>query len=520
MARRGPSPKQIALWRFGMIEEALDPDLSRHQQSRLILQICRTPLRWPQGPDRCPGRATLYRWIRAFKKRGFEALKPRRRCDRGRKKSKLPESVVEAALRELQQDPLQPWTFLCVILAVEFEEVKIARSTLYRRVTTHPDYCAIALARRASKQPQRRTRFVASRRHQRWQCDAKGPFEVHLTTGETINVHIITVLDDLSRAVLAALAVIRLDRGAAIRVFRKAAARWGLPEQYYADRGSIFDTPAFRSGLAQLGCRRLFTRPRNAPAHGKIEAYHRVLGLWFVRRLSTQKVVDLVHLNQLLEGMIAMLYQPHHHRGLKQTPEDALAGTVSDRQVARTQLYEVFLDETTKKAHRITGEVEIQGRTWLVPEALRGQRALFLVDPAGDWEPVVVEPGTDRRLPLRQAHITQADVPEQPERWAAGPLQKLYDSWSGKKRPVAEAGFGLPELYLLLAEVVGRHVPQNAGEAAAIQSFYRVHGPLPRLATENAFQSIRRDLTPGHPLALYLDALAARSHQPDRRKNP
>jgi hypothetical protein len=133
---------------------------------------------------------------------------------------------------------------------------------------------------------------------------------------------------------------------------------------------------------------------------------------------------------------------------------------------------------------------------------------------------VVVEPSTDRRLPLRRAQITQADVPAEPVRWAEGPLQKLYDSWSGKKRPVAEAGFGLPELYLLLAAAVGRHVPANAGEAAAIQSFYRVRGPLPRHATENAFQSIRRELAPGHPLALYLEAFAARLHQSDRRKTP
>jgi transposase InsO family protein len=520
MALRQPNPKQIALWRFNVIEPLLDPDLSRHQVSRLVIQISRTPLRWPDQSDHRPGRATLYRWVRAYRKKGFDGLRPRPRRDRGRKKAKLPETIVEVALEALQKDPLQPWTFLCVLLAAEYESVKIARSTLYRRVTAHPDYGPIALARRASKQPHRRTRFVACRRHQRWQCDAKGPFEVHLTAGTVLKVYVITLLEDLSRAVLAVLAVTCLDHGAAIGVFRKAAARWGLPEQYYADRGSIFDTPAFRSGLAQLGCRRLPTKPRNAPAHGKIEAYHRVLGLWFVRRLGVQKVVDLVHLNQLLEGMIAMLYQPHHHRGLKQTPEAALAGTVSERQVARTQLYEVFLDEARKKAHRITGEVEIQGRTWLVPEALRGQRALFLVDPAADWEPVVVDPGTDRRLPLRRAQITGEEALAEPERWSEGPLQKLYDTWSGKKRPIAEAGFGLPELYRLLAEAVGRHVPQSAAEAASIQNFYRSHGPLPRKATVMAFRSIGRELEPGHALALYLDALAARLDESNRRKDP
>jgi transposase InsO family protein len=519
MARRGPSPKKIALWRFEVIEALLDSNLSRYQVSGLVFQISRTPLRWLDGSDRRPGRATLYRWLRLYRKKGFEGLKPRPRRDRGRKKAKLPEEVVDAALLALQKDPLQPWTFLCVIVAVDFEGVKIARSTLYRRVTTHPDYRPIALIRRASKQPQRRTRFVASRLHQRWQCDAKGPFDVQLTSGGVIKVHVLTILEDLSRAVLGVLVVTRLDHGAVVRLFRKAAARWGIPEQYYADRGSIFDTLPFRSGLAQLGCRRPNTKPRNPQAHGKIEAYHRVLGLWFVARLGVQKVVDLVHLNQLLEGMIALLYQPHHHRGLKQTPENALAGTVSERQVARTQLHDVFLDEVRKRAHPVTGEVEIQGRTWLVPDALRGQRALFLVDPAADWEPVVVEPGTDRRLPLRRAQIAQGDAPDEPERWSEGPLQKLYDTWAGKKRPVAEAGFGLPELYHLLSDAVGRHVPQSTDEAATIQQFYRVHGPLPRIATQKAFRSIGREVVPGHALALYLDALTARLDESDRR-NP
>ena len=135
-----------------------------------------------------------------------------------------------------------------------------------------------------------------------------------------------------------------------------------------------------------------------------------------MKRLIGQKVVDLVHLNQLLEAMIAMLYQPHHHRGLKEAPADALAGTISKRQVARTQLYEVFLDEKRLKSNRTTGEVDIQGDTWLVPDALRGQRSLFLVDPAADWDPVVVEPGTGRHLPLRRAQIRGEDAPAAPTR--------------------------------------------------------------------------------------------------------
>ena len=84
--------------------------------------------------------------------------------------------------------------------------------------------------------------------------------------------HVFTILDDATRAVLAALICPTPDLAAAVLVFRMAANRWGLPGMLYADRASIFDSIAFRRGLAQLGSHRIPTKPRNPEANGKIEA--------------------------------------------------------------------------------------------------------------------------------------------------------------------------------------------------------------------------------------------------------
>jgi len=95
-------------------------------------------------------------------------------------------------------------------------------------------------------------------------------------------------------------------------------------------------------------------------------------------------------------------------------------------------------------------------------------------------------------------------------RWGEGPLQTLYDAWQGKVRPVAEPGFGLPEIFTLLADATGRPVPRSDAEAALIQHAYRRRGPLPKRATEGAFRAIRRALGRGRPVQAYLDALAQR----------
>lgn len=526
MAQRTRAPKAIAQWRYEQIEEALDERLHAEARGLILRRISRVPVRWPSGITRTISLATLYRWLRSYLGGGLAALQPKPRSDRGRVRRPLPDEVVEEAVRLLGEDPAMSLSFLSGVLEARFahRKLRIVRSTLQRRVAAHPSYRRIQRARKRSR---RRTRFVARAPHEIWQTDAKGPITVRLVSGIEIVFHILSILDDATRAVLAAIIAAKPDLGAAVVAFRRAAVRWGLPERLYADRASIFDSKAFRLGLAQMGAYRIPTRPRNAEAHGKIEAYHRTLGVWFTERLPHQHVVDFAHVQLLLDGVIHGLYQPHRHRGLKCSPEQALAGRVSSRSVPPTRLFEAFQQEKRLKAHPKTGEAEIQGRLYLVPDELRGQRLTFRLDPAAEAPPQLVHPESGRPLGLRLAAVHPSDAP-QPSRPAPrgeGPLQALYDSWRGRSRPQAEPGFGLPEVYALLSHSCGRHVPQSDAEAALVQRVYREIGPLPRAATEAAMRQLGAELGPRRPIQTYLDALRRRvrppcDSDPDTRRIP
>lgn len=515
MARRGPTAQEIAHWRLALIEEALDPDLTRRGRGEILRRIARGPVQWPTGVSRCVSLATLYRWLVSYREQGgLTGLRPRPRRDRGRRRRRLPVDVVPEALRLLEADPHQPLGFLVSVLEAHFatlgRPLKIPRSTLQRRLAATKAYARIRRTRTRARQ---RTRFVAREPHERWQSDAKGPFPVALASGERLGVHVLSILDDATRVVLAALVVLSPTLAAAVRVFRQAALRWGLCASFYADRASIFDAHAFRGGLAELGVHRIPTRAGNAPSRGKIEAYHRTIASAFARRLPSQVVVDLVHLQQLLDAVIHGYYQRRRHRTLKQSPEAALAGRVSARTVPPTRLVDAFRQERRLRAHRVTGEVDLPSATWLVPAALRGQKLVFLVDPPGEAPPVVVD-AQGRRHPLRRAEVRSEDLPPkpapEPERWGDGPLQTLYDAWHGQRRPQAQPGFGLPEVYALLARAAGRHVPRTDAEAALVQRAWRAHGPLAKKPTETAFRALAKALGPGRPIKTYLDALLAR----------
>jgi transposase InsO family protein len=499
-------PHKIALWRFEQIEEALDPALSKTQRARILKLKSKALVCRPSGEIQPVPLSTLYRWHRLYRQGGLEALRPKPRRDRGQRRSRLPKAVVDEALRLLTEDPGMSLTLLIAVLKARFAGYAIPRSTLHRRLSERPAYLRL---RRAQKHNKRRLRFVARAAHDIWQCDAKGPVQVALRGGHKLLFHILSILDDATRAVLAALIVLSPDLGACVRVFRQAVLRYGLPKKYYADRASIFDSVAFRSGLATLGPHRIQTRAGAKEAHGKIEAYHRVLVLWFTDRLAHQQVLDIVHLQQLLDGVIG-LYQSHYHRSIKNSPKAALGQTVSPRQVPPTRLYEVFRREKRLKAHRKTGEVEIGGITYLVPDELRGQRLTFLLDPPGEVDPVVVHPKSELHLPLRRAIIKPQDLPPEqppPDRHAPGPLQAIYDSWAGVRRPQAEPGFGLPDIYAWLGKIAGRHVPGSDAEAALVQRFYQRKGPWTKVATEHGMGIVAVRLGSGRPIRTYLDAL-------------
>ena len=475
----------------------------------------------PTGERRRISRASVYRWLRAYERQGgLRALEPRPRSDRGKARAPLPELVVTRALAFLAEDDEIPLPLLISVLSKDPDVapllasagIAISRSTLRRRLAKTSLYARL---RRERKRSRARGRWVPRRCHEVWHLDAKGPIRVVTTSGETLAFHVLTVLDGASRAVLAAILVGSPDLAATVRAFRRAVLSYGLCDRFYMDRGSPFDTPAFRGALALLGIHRIFTKGRNPQPNGKIEAYHRCLSIWFARRLAKQEIVDWIHLEQLFLVVIDY-YQAHTNRETKSPPAELLKGAVSPRALPPgVTLDEAFLQPVgLLKAHRTTGELDLAGGRGkhLAPPELRGLRLEVLVDPDPDLPVYAREPGTDRlvRLARARVHPKDADPAPPPTRWGRGILQALYDNWHGKVRPVAEPGFGLPEVLELLSTACGRRVPRTDAEASLVQRAYAAIGPFTRKAVETALAAITAELGRGRPVKTYLDALARR----------
>jgi hypothetical protein len=250
---------------------------------------------------------------------------------------------------------------------------------------------------------------------------------------------------------------------------------------------------------------RNFIKAKSPEWDGKIEAYHRSLERWFVKELRAQEVVDLDHLQQLLDAMLALVYDRHDHRVTGMPPGQRLAGRCSGRQVSQADVERAFYVETTATSCKKTGEVRLPIGRFRVPStAFAGQRCRFRHHPFHEGRAVLVT-ADGREIELRPFVVKPLSaVKTRTERRGTGQLQKLVDLWQGHERPNAQPGFGLPEVFIALGQLVGRDVPGSEREARSVLAFYRNHGPLPRAGFEVACERSRSRLGAGRPLDAYL----------------
>ena len=91
--------EQIALHRYAVIAEALPARLTGAERGEIVRLIAGRVHVHPDGADRRYSRATIDRWIRAWRTNGLEALRPQQRGDTGIVRSHPELAEVAAALR-------------------------------------------------------------------------------------------------------------------------------------------------------------------------------------------------------------------------------------------------------------------------------------------------------------------------------------------------------------------------------------------------------------------------------------
>lgn len=357
--------QDIALFRYSLIREAADPELTSAERGRLVRRLAGKDHAGPDGTRVRVSRPTLDRWIRAYRVSGYHGLVPEPR----RGVPLTPAHVLDVAAVLKRENPARNATHISVILAATGHTV--SPRTLQRFFAREGLNLGGPTPRRAFG------RFEAEARNVRWTGDAMhGRFKI----GGTKPI-LFAFIDDHSRLIPGwrwgfSEDTIRLE--AALRAGLESR---GVPASVYVDNGSPFVSRQLERACAVLGSRLIHSRPGQPQGRGKIERFFRTVRADFEIEVGLAEPADLGDLNRLFGAWLEQVYHRRPHTETGQTPLARFeTGNQPPTPPAPELLREAFL-WSEQRTVTATATVSMHANTYQVDPALIGRKVELVFDP-------------------------------------------------------------------------------------------------------------------------------------------
>jgi putative transposase len=219
---RAERARAVGLFRYSLVREAADPKLSTKQRGRLVRALA---AREHEGPFDTPvrvSRASIDRWIRAWRRGGFDALVPEPR----RVGPRTPAEILELAVALKKEVPGRTAAQIATILRAHAgwspDERTLQRNFHRLDLITRPD----------GQPPQAFGRFEAEAPNIRWTGDA-----LHGPTVNGRKAILFAFLDDHSRLFTGYRWARREDTVRLEAALRTGIASRGIPASIYVDNG-------------------------------------------------------------------------------------------------------------------------------------------------------------------------------------------------------------------------------------------------------------------------------------------
>ena len=360
-----------ALFRYGLVREAAEDSLTARERGALVRELAAKLHAHPTEGLRQVARGTLDRWIRAYRRGGFEALKPARR----EVEPRTDPAILAQAADLRREAPERTGAQIAEILRRLHGEVAPAERTVQRHL-------ARAGLRRGGATAQAGFgRFEAERPNELWVADAlHGPLVAVERGGKARRKAIcFAILDDHSRLIVGARfepaeTELRLER-----TLRAALEARGVPDALYVDNGSPFASGQLQRACAVLGIRLIHSRPGRPQGRGKIERFFRTLREQFLAEATRRENLSLPELNRLLRTWLERSYHCRAHTETEEAPAVRFT-SARPRHVSSEELREAFLWSVARTVSK-TATVSLHGNRYEVDAALIGRSVELLFDP-------------------------------------------------------------------------------------------------------------------------------------------
>jgi putative transposase len=369
--------EKIALFRYQLIREAADESVTPRQRGPMVKALAGQVHPGPFGGTIRVSKDTIDRWVRLWRRGGFDALRPR-----GRTQGPVtPPQILSLAATLKRERPTRTAAQVRRIMVDTLGDAP-SESTLLRHFRT----LQIQTSTREVF-----GRFEADYPNELWVGDGlHGP---KITGRKT---YLFAFLDDHSRMVTASRWAFAEDSVRLTAALRPGLETHGIPGTIYVDNGSAFSDESLARTCARLGIRLTHSKPYRPQGRGKIERFFNTVNSQFLTEITVtdtpggggepgvgSMVGTLDELNALFTSWVHMVYHQTVHSTTGQTPlarwETGWANRDPNRrdpQVIAEAFRWSVMRTVTKSA-----TVSLQSNTYQVDLSLIGKRIELVYDP-------------------------------------------------------------------------------------------------------------------------------------------
>jgi putative transposase len=358
--------ERIALKRFELISPVLAEP--RRVQNEYFRKQAGVQHEFPRYGARAVAVSTLKSWLKRYRRKGLEGLKPKSRADGGRPR-RLTEEMMKTVEVKCKAYPY--WT-------VQKLYEHLGAQGLLGQPPVHYNTLLRVIKIQGWLAPRGRTdvrkSYEVENVNDLWVADFMHGPAVRTGNGRTAKAILCAVIDDHSRLIVghgfrAAETVSSLTV-----VLKEAFLTYGIPRRLYVDNGPSFSSELLARSCAVAGISLIHSKPYDSPSRGKVERFFRTVRDRFLSGL--QATVSLTELNQ---AFWAWLQEDYHHRlhaGIDEKPIDRYNRSLEQAQIRR--LSKAELDEAFLVRHtRVVGNdatCSFQGALYEVPAAYIRQK--------------------------------------------------------------------------------------------------------------------------------------------------
>lgn len=456
--RRAERAQAVALWRYQLIQDALDEQLSTKQRGRLVRRLAET---MHEGPFKDPiqvSRGTIDRWCRTWRDGGFEALMPQQRNVTKR----TPEQVLELAAGLKREKPERTAAQIVRILRQSTGWSPSAR-TLIR----HFDRLELN-SRPDGLPPVAFGRFEADKPNDLWTGDAcHGPKIAGRKT------FLFAFIDDHSRLIVGYRWGYFEDTVRLASALRPALAARGVPGALYFDNGSAFIDAATKRAAARLGIKITHSAPGRPEGRGKIERWFLEVRRQFLVEIAADgetsgtRVTSLAELNRLFQSWVETVYHQRKHSETGQSPMERWMAGCADAPFPTptpAALAEAF-KWTERRQVRKTAVVSLFNNSYSVDPILVGRTVELVFDPF-DLQVIEVRwNGKPMGMAVPQTISRNAHPKAKPETLAAPPAPSTGIDYLRLLDADHNAKLAATINYAALFDTGGEHVGRGDDQA-------------------------------------------------------